>query len=200
MRALLTIELVAELATVVAIAVGCAGEASRSPSRSAVAVSEARAGALLPSADDRVPVTVSVTVTPLAGGARRFAVAGDGYCLHRSRAGSAHPLEWEVSYRSPRDESGGWDEGLRALAMGVGRVAAGESTAVQMSLDAGDALRLLNATALARATMGGEEDQSAARVTVSRRGASARFEVNGRFADGARVRGTIDCRRASEVS
>jgi hypothetical protein len=143
-------------------------------------------------AHERVAIAMSLTVSNAAQPTQTFNASGAGQCYHHRDPAAHAGIEWDVAYR--REDN----PGLRSLVMQVmqpARVANDTSRQVDVSLDAGDAMRLINGSTVAKSLAGGPNDTSRARVTIAERGQGALLTLEGVFADGARITGTITCKK-----
>ena len=143
---------------------------------------------------ERVPLTLSLTITPAGVAAQRFTVSGDGECRHYAHPADHAGVEWEVLYRG---ESG---PGIRMLVLKTSAVVDGVSDDIDMQLDAGDTMHLIQGGTGSGARPDAERRPSKARVSVSALGTGVRLAVDGVFRDGARIGGTIGCARLSSES
>lgn len=139
--------------------------------------------AATPTVQGPVPVKVSLAV----GGAERTGSA-PGQCRHEANASiyGVRAALWSVQY------SAGAGAALRQLSLTVWRPAAG-----------GDAQMTLLATDKAGAhridTVKGSKALGSGTVSVQPQGAGARFDIDGRAADGATIRGTVSCPRLGGI-
>ena len=143
-------------------------------------------------ARERVPLAISLTLSAAARPQQAFNVSGAGQCYHHRDLAAHAGIEWEVIYR--REDN----PGLRSLVMQVMQpmgVSDGTSRQVDVTLDAGDAMRLINGSTVAKSLAGGPDDTSRARVMIAERGEAALLTLDGVSADGARITGTITCKR-----
>jgi len=183
-------------ALIAVIVLGCGTHGDSFPPRAAAQAQSAEAlrdGAGT-TEGERVPLTLSLTITPAGVAAHRFTASGDGECRHYSHPADHAGVEWEVLYRG---ESG---PGIRMLVLKTSAVVDGVSDDIDMQLDAGDTMHLIQGGTGSRARAGAERHPSKARVSVSALGAGVRLAVDGVFRDGARIGGTIGCARLSSES
>ena len=133
-----------------------------------------------PEAQAPTPVTVALTI-----GGKAYTAKGSGECTFAPVASiyGVRAQQWSVEY-----SAGG--AGLRNVGLTVWRPAAGGADQMNFYASVGSKSYRID-------TVKGSKPAGSGTVTLQQKGAGGRFEITGKDAGGAAVRGTVECARFS---